>query len=817
MKRELYMLLFFTGIIASALTSVNAQWEGWNYRRTVTIGNTSGSDLTDYQVKIDLNNLTPLFNFANAKSDGSDLRITSDDGVTEIPFWIEEWNVSEVRATIWVKVPSIPTSGAIVYLYYGNPTPIPPPDPVETPPVGPFTRAVGNPINPIGDPGSGASLLAENIVYDDVTSRYWMVFANYRGGSQGVGLVWSDTPTDASSWNWYGNIYTHTGGGSFAPHILKEGGLWYIFFAILPNVVYMTSTTIDGIYSTPTVVLSPSETWETYRVDEPYVFQRNDGKWIMAYMGDIGGANEQIGYATADNLTGPYTKYAGNPCLAFGPPGSYDAGTIADPWVYEYYGVYYIGYTVSPTTSSPWQTALATTTDWVNFTKHGVIFPLAASGWDANNSFRGAVTRIGDTYVFSYTGDSYRMGIATQPVFMSPADIINNGDAVFDFFDGFDGTSIDLTKWTFSNGSASQTSVSGGLITLNATGTYAKINAQSSFGMDYMGETRAYHPNQGTPLLIAEVGFEANSWNTVRIVDDFELGTTYWQREAKLTGQSSAFINMAQTADQNWHIFHIYRESPDIAGFQIDDNPVETVNNTSVPTMNLPPFLMSYGNGNQFVVDWTRVRKWAGVDPSTLVGVEEDNPLPVELSSFSASVIGSSVKLSWRTETEVNNYGFDIERKDGGRSSNTLNWEKIGFVNGNGNSNSPKNYVFEDKNVNTGKYSYRLKQIDNDGQFEYSKTIEIDFGAPRKFELNQNYPNPFNPSTRIKYSIPEESLISIKIYNTLGEEIAELVTESKSAGNYEVEFNAEDFSSGVYIYQMKAGDFIDTKKMILLR
>jgi predicted GH43/DUF377 family glycosyl hydrolase len=142
-------------------------------------------------------------------------------------------------------------------------------------------------------------------------------------------------------------------------------------------------------------------TWEDARADEPTVFWNGSmNKWIMMYMGDSGGNVEQVGYATADNITGPYTKYAGNPCIRFGTAGTYDAGTVADPWVYEYHGVYYIGYTVSPTTSSPWQTALATTTDWVTFTKHGVILPTGSEF----NSFRGAVTRIGDEYVFSYTG-----------------------------------------------------------------------------------------------------------------------------------------------------------------------------------------------------------------------------------------------------------------------------------------------------------------------------------------------------------------------------------------------------------------------------
>jgi predicted GH43/DUF377 family glycosyl hydrolase len=608
--------------IVSAVGWYNSSWQ---YRRQITVPNPGTTLLTDFQVQITLNS---TFDFSKPKNDGNDIRVTLNDGLTLIPFWIERWDAVGQQATIWVKVPSIPTSGVSIYLYYGNPNPN---NPIETPPTGPFTRAVGNPINPIGDPGSGTSLLAENIVYDDVSGHYWMVFANYRSGSYGVGLVWSDAPTDATSWHWYGNVYTQGGGGSFAPHIIKENGYWYIFYAILPNIVYIKSLTINGTYSSPSVILSPTLSWETYRVDEPYVFKRNDGKWIMIYMADAGGVTEQVGYASADAITGPYTKFPGNPCIPFGPSGSFDAGTVADPWVYEYHGVYYIGYTVSPTKNSPWQTAIATTTDWQTFTKGGVIFPVAASGWDNNNSFRGAVSRIDNTYVFSYTGDSYKMGIATQPVYMNPVNNINNGDAVFNFFDGFSGTGLDGTKWTFASGSSSQVVVSGGQATITASGTYVRINANSSFGMDFIGETQARHPNQGTQDKIVEVGFADGSWNTVRIVDDFLLGTTYWQRQAKLAGGSDIFTNMAQPANQNWHVFHTYRQSPNIAGFQIDNYTIETTS-TNVPTMSLPPFLMSFGASNALVVDWTRVRKWAGSDPVPSVGTELIQPPPLVLN-----------------------------------------------------------------------------------------------------------------------------------------------------------------------------------------
>jgi hypothetical protein len=199
-------------------------------------------------------------------------------------------------------------------------------------------------------------------------------------------------------------------------------------------------------------------------------------------------------------------------------------------------------------------------------------------------------------------------------------------------------------------------------------------------------------------------------------------------------------------------------------------------------------------------------------------GVLYDGPLPVELSSFSASVAGNAVKLNWKTETEVNNYGFEVERKILKQVQNDSPvWEKIGFVNGNGNSNSPKNYSYEDKNVSAGKYSYRLKQIDNDGQFEFSKTIEVDLGAPKKFELSQNYPNPFNPTTTIRFSLPEASTVKLTIYNILGQEIKTLLNEFKESGIHSLNFNASELNSGMYIYKLEAGTYTQSRKMMLVK
>jgi hypothetical protein len=189
------------------------------------------------------------------------------------------------------------------------------------------------------------------------------------------------------------------------------------------------------------------------------------------------------------------------------------------------------------------------------------------------------------------------------------------------------------------------------------------------------------------------------------------------------------------------------------------------------------------------------------------------NIVPVELYSFSSSVEGNTVNLSWLTATELNNRGFEIER-----SFNKSNWSTIGFKEGKGTTSEPQQYSYSDNlsGVVSSRLYYRLKQIDFDGNFEYSNIIEVEI-APLVFSLSQNYPNPFNPSTKINYSIPQSSNVVIKVFDILGNEVATLVNEQKPAGSYEIEFNATNFPSGVYCYQLKAGTFIETKKMLLVK
>lgn len=189
-----------------------------------------------------------------------------------------------------------------------------------------------------------------------------------------------------------------------------------------------------------------------------------------------------------------------------------------------------------------------------------------------------------------------------------------------------------------------------------------------------------------------------------------------------------------------------------------------------------------------------------------------DRPNPVEITSFAGVLNKNYVGLNWRTETEVNNFGFSIERSKGNAF-----WLAIGFVEGYGNSKSPKHYSFRDHDIKLSeKYNYRLKRIDNDGTFEYSDIITVNTSLPYDFFLSQNYPDPFKPETTIKFEIPKSRFTTLKVYNALGKEVTTLVNGEKSPGKYEVKFNADNLPSGIYFFQLKVGSFNEVKKMILL-
>ena len=247
---------------------------------------------------------------------------------------------------------------------------------------------------------------------------------------------------------------------------------------------------------------------------------------------------------------------------------------------------------------------------------------------------------------------------------------------------------------------------------------------------------------------------------------------------------------------------------------------VKSFNFTNTGATNANENISSLSTSTQY---WWRIRAYSGSGPtyselsSTPTTFYTGTILPVELSSFTATVSGGAVNLKWSTATEVNNYGFNVER-----STDNKFWTEIGFVAGAGNSSSPKNYSFTDQPDGAISFSYRLKQIDVGGAYKYYDPITVSLSGGDKAQLMQNSPNPFNPSTAIKYYVPQAVDVAIAIYDVLGREVTKLVNGQVEAGYHVVYWNGRDrfgnaAASGVYIYRLTAGNFNEIKKMNLLK
>jgi photosystem II stability/assembly factor-like uncharacterized protein len=209
---------------------------------------------------------------------------------------------------------------------------------------------------------------------------------------------------------------------------------------------------------------------------------------------------------------------------------------------------------------------------------------------------------------------------------------------------------------------------------------------------------------------------------------------------------------------------------------------------------------------------------WAGgFNTSATVGgiykfTGEVAPVPVEFTSFTANASQNAVNLAWETATEVNNFGFEVQR-----SFDNVSYSTISFVKGKGTTTEKQVYSFTDQVSLTSKTYYRLRQVDFDGRFEYSDIVEVDNTLPESFSLSQNFPNPFNPSTKIQFSLPQTSDVQLNIYDVRGNLVESLVSGMKSAGYHEVVWNAAKNASGIYFVQIKAGSFVKNIKMALLK
>lgn len=840
---SLIAILIFLFITNS--TAVFAQWEGWNYRRTVSVSNPGGIELTDYQVKITLDD---TFNFENANSDGSDLRVTDSEEVTEIPFWIESWDAGLQQATIWVKVPSIPTAGTTIYLYYGNATAtsisnglntfnaydgfetyilgtVPSSNAVNP---GEWERYSGNPILVPGPSGSwdaqGATFAS--VIYDERVGEYRMYYHGYNTLHQ-VGLA---TSPDGINWTKYsGNPIVAVGAsgswdatGVRVPMVWKEGTTDYrmiytgagttsgqIGYATSADGINWSKYSGNPVFNDPTWAHNQTENWGVIKVGTEYLM------WYSTW------GTRQSGIAVSTDLIN-WTPYTPGPIFATNGIPNDDRYSQFCPFSFKYNGYYYV---LVPSYSSvgdysKYYLYRSSSPYFPESDRHLVRIAHTPQGVDAKDNDTPFVLTL-DVERSIFPNDELRVYYAADP-----------------------GTG----SWTWSEclliepdiaEALSDASLpSAGNLTWSGTSAVAVVNNPVRLETQSVRFTNSSSLSGTFAQLTQGV---VGAWmrrSSTNLTNDFDiylydissslncvagLGRDgffhHWSGSFTSTGVSYSLdtwylVTLEFNCTTNLYNFVVYSESMQEV---VRVNNVAFGNTSSSTAINRGMlYCGSSFLGNAYADDY-RVYNWPGTDITPTVGEEIPNPLPVELNSFSAYVNGSSVQLNWMTETEVNNYGFEIERKTGNRLSEVGNFEKLGFVEGNGNSNSPKYYSFEDNYLTAGKYSYRLKQIDTDGQFEYSKVIEVDIGSPMKYELSQNYPNPFNPVTTIEFSLPQTGYVKLSVYNILGEPVAELVNETKEAGVYTINFNAEELNSGLYIYKLTAGNFSAVKKLMLVK
>jgi hypothetical protein len=334
--------------------------------------------------------------------------------------------------------------------------------------------------------------------------------------------------------------------------------------------------------------------------------------------------------------------------------------------------------------------------------------------------------------------------------------IVFNNDLVKDF-----GTAYTSGKYKISFRAYIPTGKAG---YFNTLATFAGTN--SSWGLDvYFNTTGVCSVFAGSATALTSATYPHDSWFLVEHIVDLDAN------------QSELLVNGVSVTTWQWTLGSAGGGCPQ--------------------TLDANDFFGATANDEMYMDDYS---------------VELLSVLPVELTSFTGNVSNGNVILNWSTATEINNQGFEVERKiaDG-------QFLTIGHVQGNGTTTERKDYSFTDANAQIGNYTYRLKQVDFNGTFEYSNEIFVDVTAPLEFALDQNYPNPFNPTTTINFSLAEPSFVKLAVYNLLGEEVKVLVNENRAAGSFNVTLDASSLPSGMYLYKIETAKYSSVRKMMLMK
>jgi predicted GH43/DUF377 family glycosyl hydrolase len=429
----------------------------------------------------------------------------------------------------------------------------------------------------------------------------------------------------------------------------------------------------------------------------------------------------------------------------------------------------------------------AYSSDGINWTKNpSAVLTPGTTGWDSLFVGAACVLKEGGIYKMWYTGWKsttrfpHSIGYATSP---------------------------DGINWTKHQGNPALSPLIGW--ESGAVGYPSVIKMGSSYVMFYTGEVSLGVALTGRAISSHGITWERYSNNPVLLAG----GTGEWDR--------NNYLGKVIELEDTLYIYYTGESSPGVSGSAIGMASSIDTGKTWIKYTNNP--IITRINWNSGWIEtgsvlFSQDKLWLYYDGGSTSGgrigfaTTPYIPVPVELISFNAQADNQKVILKWTTATELNNNGFEIQRRVAESEFAT-----IGFVRGEGTTTNQKEYSYVDKELNDGKYYYRLKQVDYNGTYEYSDAIEVEVRSLNEYTLEQNYPNPFNPTTTIGYVLKDKSNVKLMLLNAIGEEVTVLINEEQNKGFHKVEFNASTLPSGVYFYQLKAGEFIQTRKMLLLK
>ncbi len=843
-KRLISLAALFAAVVITAAGPAQAQWLGeWSYRRPVDISSSSGETLTDCQARVPLDS---SFDFSKAEAGGSDIRFTSSDGSTRIPYWIEEWDAAGGTACLWVRLPELPTEGTTVYMYYGNPAAADNSsgegtfvkyDGFEDYALGSgnpgeWDRYPGNPIITEGASGAwddhGATFAS--VIWDEAAGEFRMYYHGFTmGGAHQIGLA--TAPSPEGPWTKYsGNPVLTPGPGSWDAHsvrvpmVWKEGSDYHMIYTGYSGSAYQigyayssdginwTKHASNPVFNDPTWCHDQTENWGVMKVGSEYLM------WYSSF------GTRQSGIAVSSDLVN-WAPHQTDPIFATsGDPGD-DRYSQYCPFSFKY-GEYY--YVLVPSYDNSWNYS-----KFYMYRSSSPYFPesdrhlvriahtVAQDGeWDDHDNDTPFVltmdierTQFYNDELWCYYAseggaDYWKEGLLIETDIASALSdaplpgLFGNwsvdGDiAVVD--DPVRQGERAVRQHDPSTGSSTQ--LSAGFTAMETGGVGAWMRRGSTSSGDY----DIYLYGNGGSVLSCVAGLGRNG--------DFH----YWNGSFQATG-----VNWAV---DTWYLVNIlFNAGADVYDFAVYGSDaseilrVEAVacGNTSF-SMDRAMFYTSGGYVGDCWMDDFRIQQWSGAEPAATVGEEQTELVDVLCQEYSAWLAGSRIRIAWTLSSDLAASSIRIFRaaSPGGMFEKIMN-PSI--------TREGLSYSFIDEAIEPGgSYRYRTEAATKEGSVVLLFETDAVATPSMPVTLFQNSPNPFNPVTTIRYYLPYRSSITLEVYDSTGRRVAALIdNKSESKGFHSMEWNGLDgrgnpVSSGLYFSRLKSDKTVKSGKMVLLR